>query len=90
MAGYNAHMTYREPPEPPDLTPAAVAAVARAKDIERRLLAAMARGEQPTPAVLAEALHAGATLLLLAMETHERAELLYAAIIAAENRRAGQ
>ena len=83
-------MTYREPPDPPDLRPAAVAAVARAKDIETRLLAAMARGEQPAPAVLAEALHSAATLLLLAMEAHERAELLYAALIAAEHRRAGQ
>ena len=82
-------MTYREIPDPPDLTSATVGVAGRAKDIEQRLHAAAARGEQPITsvlAVLAEALHSGASVLLFELEQIERSELAHARLIAAEHR----
>jgi hypothetical protein len=77
---------YRELPPDPDLAAARVAIADRSRLIEARLRAAMARGEQPTAAVLADALHACASWDVLFFEVLERAELLHARTIAAENR----
>ena len=76
---------YREPPEP-DLRAPMAAAQVRQKEIERHLRAALARGEQPTTAMLAELLQVSGSLAVLSMEVYERAELLHARIVAAEHR----
>ena len=66
---------YIEDLSPPDLRPAVHAATNTARLIEVRLREAMARGEHPTPALLADGLQAVASLLTLAMEMMVRAEL---------------
>ena len=52
--------------------PAVLDVVPRMRDIERRLRDCMARGEQPAPAVLADALHEAGGALLLIVEAEER------------------
>ncbi len=57
----------------PSLYPVAVLDVGRRiRDIERRMVEAMAAGRQPTAELLAEALHEAAGALLLIVEAEER------------------